>query len=273
MKKFAIFGNPLEHSKSPLIHNFFSKQTKIKTSYKKILTNKKNFEKDLKNFFHKGGFGANITSPFKELAYKKVDKLTKRAKKSFSVNTVKKIKKNKILGHNTDGIGLILDLKRLNFIKKNMNILIIGSGGVVKGIIPEILKHQCRITIFSRNKKKTLKIIKKYSRKKLSTFNYFHNKKYDLIINATAFGLLDGYSNLFFEKIFHKKTFCYDISYGNTKSQFLKLAKKYKVLKYSNGLGMLIIQAAYSFKLWNQILPNIFLTFKNLKINDFIFNK
>lgn len=268
MKKLAIFGNPIKQSKSHIVHNFFAKQLGIKISYKKIKTCKDMFEYKINNFFKNGGIGANITSPLKEIACQKVSKLTKQAKICQSINTIKKINEKKTLGENTDGIGLIIDLKRLKFIKKKMNILIIGAGGAAKGIIPHLFQYNCKVSILNRTYKKAKKIKKYFSHiKKIKTINKKNKKieKYDLIINTTSFGYIDEKIKNFLNKIIKKDVLCYELSYFDKKTQFLSIAKKKGALKYSNGFGMLIIQAAFSFKLWFGKLPNTISAIKEIK--------
>lgn len=268
MKKLAIFGDPIKQSKSHIIHDFFAKELGISISYKKIKTCKNTFENQLKNFFKNGGIGANITSPLKEIACKKMDKLTKQAEICQSINTIKKINNKQILGDNTDGIGLITDLKRLKFIEKKMNILIIGSGGAVKGILPYLFKYDCQVTILNRTYEKAKKIKKHFSHiKKIKIIKKNSDKigKYNLIINTTAFGYIDKKSEKILNKIIKKNVLCYDLSYFNKKTQFLSIAKKKGALKYNNGLGMLIIQAAFSFKLWFGKLPNTYSALNKIK--------
>lgn len=268
MKKLAIFGNTVKHSKSHIIHHFFAKQSEIKISYKRIKTHKNTFKKNFKDFLNQGGIGANITSPLKEIAYQKVNKLTKKARICHSINTIKKINNKTILGDNTDGIGLIIDLNRLNFIKNGMNILIIGAGGAVKGILPFLLNYNCKITILNRTFKKAKKIKEHFSHiKKIKIINIKKEKteEYNLIINATYLGLIDKKSKEFLKKIIKKNVLCYDLSYLKNKTQFLYFVKEQGVLKFANGLGMLIIQAAFSFKLWFGILPNIYFALSKIK--------
>ncbi|MFP3014312.1 MAG: shikimate dehydrogenase [Arsenophonus sp.] len=267
MKKFALFGNPVLHSKSPLIHKLFSEQTGIKHDYGKSLISLSKFNEKLDSFFYKGGNGANITSPFKELAYYKVDILTEQAKACGSINTIKRLEDNRLLGDNTDGVGLVLDLKRLNFIKNGMHILIIGAGGAARGVIIPILNCGCKITITNRTFSKANKLARRFS-----DIGYINSLKielirsyeYDLIINATSSGII-GKVPVISSNIFTKNIFCYDMFYQLNETPFLKLAKTYGVLKYANGIGMLVAQAAISFKLWHGKLPDISYALNRLK--------
>ncbi|MGP1945125.1 MAG: shikimate dehydrogenase [Arsenophonus sp. ET-LJ4-MAG3] len=208
-----------------------------------------------------------MTLPFKELAYHKVDILTKQAKICGSVNTIKKLDDHRLLGDNTDGIGLILDLERLNFIKKGMNILIIGAGGAVKGIITHILNYGCQITITNRTFSKASELAKKFAAIgdiKSLMLESIYSSKYDLIINATSSDII-GEAPIISSNVFKKNIFCYDMIYWLNETPFLTLAKTNGVLKCANGIGMLFFQAAFAFKLWHGKLPNISFILNYLK--------
>lgn len=268
MKKCAIFGNPIKHSQSPYIHKLFAQQTNILCSYEAFCPKVKNFSESIKEFFkHKNNIGANITLPFKKQAFKIVDILTQRAKLAKSVNTLKK-EKNFLIGDNTDGIGLINDLKKIKFITNKNNILLIGAGGAAYGIIFPLLSFKCKITVINRTYESAKKLVnnfKKYGIIKALPFNEVNNEKYDLIINATSCEAKNqtlSLKNIFIDK----NVYCYDMFYkkhGITK--FLEWCKNRGAIHTSDGLGMLLEQAAYSFFLWHNIFPDITFATYNLK--------
>ncbi|MGP1959791.1 MAG: shikimate dehydrogenase [Arsenophonus sp. NC-TX2-MAG3] len=267
MKEFAVLGNPVVHSKSPLIHKLFAEQTNIKYEYGKVLVPLNKFEEKLDNFFSIGGRGVNISLPFKELAYHNVDKLTKKAQICASVNTIKRLDNDRLLGDNSDGIGLVLDLERLRFIKKGIHILLIGAGGAARGVIAPILNYGCRITITNRTYSKADKLAKQFSI--IGDINSLmmesiHSAEYDLVINATSSGITREVPSIS-PKIFRQNVFCYDMFYQLNETPFLRLAKTHGVLKYADGIGMLVGQAAFAFKLWHGKLPNILSVLQQLK--------
>ncbi len=147
---FAVFGNPIQHSKSPSIHQMFAKQTGIDLEYQKILAPVEDFEVYLSDFFEKGGQGANITLPFKERAFQFVSELTERAQICGAVNTIRKLDNHRLLGDNTDGVGLLLDLQRLGFVSPSSKILVIGAGGATRGALLPLLEYGCDITLTNR---------------------------------------------------------------------------------------------------------------------------
>lgn len=264
-KKFAVFGNPINHSLSPFIHKIFAKQFNINISYKKIFVPINKFEFFIKNFFFNGGDGANITLPFKKQAYLISNKLTYRARLSGVVNTLKYYNKSDIiLGDNTDGVGLVedlLNLKIFNQENKKNNILIIGSGGAAKGVILSLLPYCSSITLTNKtlinaiNLSLFFKIHKKIF---VLPFDEKNKQDFNLIINATSGSAL-GNKLILPEKIsINEKTYCYDMFYMlYKKTPFLKWCKKKGSKHLYNGLGMLVGQAAHSFFLWNKIFPKI----------------
>ncbi|UDG80472.1 shikimate dehydrogenase [Candidatus Annandia pinicola] len=266
MKKIALFGNPVYHSKSPIINKIFSNNTNIIYSYTKVNIPKKNFFTVSKNFFYSGGYGANITLPFKKKALHLCDLLTKRAILSKSVNVITRFKNKYLLGDNTDGIGFINDLKRLFCCYTKKKILIIGAGGAARGIIPQLLLYHNKITITNRTIEKAKNISKEF--KNLGKIKYIKDinlckKKFDIIINATSCSINNKIPKLS-DNIINSKTFCYDMMYSKNKTSFLKWCSK-KSMNIYDGLGMLVSQAAYSFFLWHNKMPSIDLSIKILK--------
>ncbi|MDX7992506.1 shikimate dehydrogenase [Xenorhabdus littoralis] len=259
MDKFAVFGNPIAHSKSPYIHRLFAEQTGIEHQYGRILSPIEHFEKILKHFFEQGGIGANITVPFKERAYQYSDELTERAKISGAVNTLKRIEGNRLLGDNTDGIGLLADLQRLNFISGAQNILIIGAGGAAKGVLSPLLSLGRSVTITNRTFERAQIIADKFSRLgdiraiEMGTLIY---PAFDSIINATSSGI-DGEFPAISPLIFQNDSICYDMYYQNGLTPFLRFAQQNGVSRLADGLGMLVGQAAHAFELWHGVFPEI----------------
>ncbi|HMI76791.1 MAG TPA: shikimate dehydrogenase [Buchnera sp. (in: enterobacteria)] len=258
-KKFAVFGNPINHSQSPRIHQLFSYHTGIMQDYKAICVPVEKILDVIFDFFINYGQGANITLPFKEKIITCCNTLTKRAEISGSVNTLKKLKKNNLLGDNTDGIGIVNDLQRLNFIKIHDKILLIGAGGAAKGIIEPLLSLKCSIFITNRTMSKAENIVERFSYiGNISSIdaNELKNKSFNLIINATSSGINNLYPDLPHVMI-NPYTNCYDMSYQSTITPFLAWCKSKGAINIANGIGMLVSQAAYSFLLWHGVLPSI----------------
>ncbi len=261
MDKFAVFGNPIAHSKSPYIHQLFAEQTGIEHQYGKVLAPVDNFEQTLTHFFLRGGLGANITVPFKERAYQYSDELTERASICGAVNTLKRIDGNRLLGDNTDGMGLLVDLQRLKFITQGQKVLIIGAGGAAKGVLYPLLSISCSIVITNRTFERAQIIANKFSLLgdiraiEMGTIDLI-NPDFDIIINATASGL-DGQIPAISPLIFQNNSVCYDMYYQHGLTPFLKFAHQHGVSRLADGLGMLVGQAAYSFELWHGVFPEM----------------
>ncbi|QIQ42053.1 MAG: shikimate dehydrogenase [Buchnera aphidicola (Microlophium carnosum)] len=256
---YAVFGNPINHSKSPKIHSLFAKQTGILHIYKSIHVPLDGFRTVLCNFFEQDGQGANITAPFKQEAYFFCDKLTERAKIAQSVNTFKNINGKYILGDNTDGIGLLSDLIRLNFIKKKYSILIIGAGGAAKGIISPLLSFGCSIFILNRTYLNAAKLVLQFNKYgNIYVFNkkLLKIKHFDLIINATSKSVIKK-DDFFPISIVSSKTCFYDMNYQVGNTIFIDWCLEIGANFYSDGIGMLVFQAAHSFSLWHHVLPEI----------------
>ncbi|QCI21201.1 shikimate dehydrogenase [Buchnera aphidicola (Hyperomyzus lactucae)] len=254
---YAVFGNPIKHSKSPMIHSFFSKQTGILHTYNSIHVPLKDFRSVLCSFFEKYGQGANVTAPFKREAYSFSTQLTERAKIAQSVNTLKKVDNQYLLGDNTDGIGLLSDLIRLNFIKKNYSILILGAGGAVQGVLFSLLSFGCSVFILNRtieNSKKIVLQFRKYGNINIFNQELLNIKYFDLIINARSIYTEES-GNVLPLSLISSKTCFYDMNYQIDNTFFIDWCIKIGATYYTNGIGMLVFQAAHSYFLWHNILP------------------
>ncbi|QCI19007.1 shikimate dehydrogenase [Buchnera aphidicola] len=255
---YALFGNPINHSKSPQIHDFFSKQTGILHIYEAINVPLDKFSLLVSKFFKNNIQGANITSPFKKEAYFFSDKLTKRAQIAQSVNTFKKIHNKCILGDNTDGIGLLSDLNRLKFIEKNFSLLILGAGGAVKGILLSILLLGCSVYILNRttlNAKKLVDQFKCYGNIKIFEEHDLKNKCFNLVINAVSRNIQYNSKTYIPLHLFSSKTFFYDMNYSFENTSFINWCLKMGFKYVSDGIGMLVFQAAHSFLQWHGVFP------------------
>ncbi|WP_343182979.1 shikimate dehydrogenase [Buchnera aphidicola (Neophyllaphis podocarpi)] len=271
-----VFGNPIKHSLSPMIHGLFSKQTGIKYNYSKKLVPVNNFKKTLLDFFcnKKSNYGLNITVPFKNKAFDLCHKLTDRALASGSVNVIQRtsFNSNEILGDNTDGIGLLYDLKRLNFIKLDSSILLLGVGDTSNNIIIPLLNFGCSIYVFNRTEFKTESFVLKYKKYgKIFIFDSSLNNNFDLVINATSSSMNNVVPCLPKNIKFNFNSCCYDVFYSSCNTPFLDFCVNFGIKKFSDGLGMLVSQAAYSFYNWFGFLPDINsvinIVVKNIKNN------
>ena len=254
MKKYLVIGNPIKHSLSPTLHNYWMKKNNIDAIYEK----KKLDDNDLKDLItqvKEGEFsGINVTVPFKKKIINYLDKLSPESEITKSVNTISLDGKN-VIGYNTDIDGFELAIKNINFGVLNKKILILGAGGVVPSIIFSLNKLQAgQITVSNRTREKAENLRDLF--KDINVIDWGEITNFDLIINATSVGLKDGDKIDFdFSKI-NKGKFFYDVIYNPEETNFLKTAKKLGH-KVENGKKMFVYQAAVAFELWHKIKPEI----------------
>ena len=251
MKKYFVIGNPIGHSLSPELHNFWIKKNNINALYEKI----KLEESDLKNFIDKLRndeiHGINVTVPFKNKVIKYLDKLSLEVETTNSVNTIYK-SGNDIIGHNTDVAGFELGLRHSKINVLHKSVFILGAGGVVSSIIFSLLSMGCKkIYLTNRTIEKAENIKNKFD--EVEILRWGEIPDFDIVINATSVGLKGDSLDLVLnvkDKIF------YDVIYNPKETQFLKEAKK-NGNKIENGKFMFIYQANQSFSIWNNVIPKI----------------
>ena len=254
MKKFLVIGNPIEHSLSPKLHNYWFKKNNIDANYDKKLIN----ESDLKNIISeikkKKITGINVTIPFKKLIIPFLDELSPEANQSQSVNTISE-KGGKIIGHNTDIAGFELGLRHFKYDVKNKKVFILGAGGVVSSIILALNKMKASKIILSNRTKEKAENMKNLF-KFLDVVEWGDLPNFDMIINATSVGLKkDDKINFDYSKIGSNKFF-YDVIYNPKETIFLKKARELGN-KTENGKMMFIYQAHQAFTIWHKVMPNI----------------
>ncbi|ASY82608.1 shikimate dehydrogenase [Pectobacterium polaris] len=256
---FAVFGNPIAHSKSPRIHELFAAQTGITLTYQRVLAPLDNFEQMLRQHFRDGAGGANVTAPFKERAFAEADERSECAALAGAVNTLKRLSDGRLFGDNTDGIGLLSDLQRLALVKPLDRVLLVGAGGAARGVIQPLLAYGCTVVLTNRTFSKAdalAKIFRDIGDIRAVTLDDLQGQSFDLIINATSSGMYDSVPNLPPELI-SPETCCYDMFYLPQLTPFLSWCVQQGALHYADGLGMLVGQAAHAFKLWHGVMPDV----------------
>lgn len=253
--KFAVFGNPIEQSKSPQIHQQFAAQFDLHIEYDRELSTADEFANDLQQFFANGGFGCNVTAPFKEQAFAVCDELTVAAKRARAANTVMQQDDGTLLGHNSDGVGLVKDIvvnKQVPM--RGSHMIILGAGGATRGILEPIISEQpASLTIANRTLAKAQHLAQEFSDlfdiQTTSTDQPEFGAAPDILINATSASLS---SNLPVSDsgLIGKHTLCYDLSYKLEPTAFLQWAADSGAANCHDGKGMLVEQAANSFTLW-----------------------
>ena len=254
MKKFLVIGNPISHSLSPKLHNYWLKKNNINGTYDKEKLNSNDLEKLILRVKTNEIYGINVTVPFKKEIISYLDELSLEAENTQSVNTIY-LDNDKVKGHNTDVDGFELSLSNIKFDVKGKKIFILGAGGVVPSIIFSLKKMKAsKIIITNRTKTKAEALKNIFN--DLSIINWGEVPNFDMVINATSLGLDNKDEiNLDFSKIEKGKLY-YDVIYNPKETNFLKKAKAMGNMT-ENGKRMFIYQAAASFKIWHKIYPNI----------------
>jgi shikimate dehydrogenase len=260
-KFFAVIGNPIHHSLSPQIHAMFAKETGLLINYKAVLSPLDEFQRTTQTLITQKLNGVNVTLPFKKEAYQLASAHSNHAKIAEAVNTLE-FKNDQIIGHNTDGIGLVRDLEQnLHINLAHKKILLMGAGGAAEGVVYPILeKKPFELMLTNRTIEKSITIKNKMNEYaesfgvnlKVVEIKQLPHQYFDVIINATSASLNEsdlGIDN----KVFHENSLAYDMMYGK-ETPFIKQAKSQQS-KTSDGLGMLVEQAAEAFYIWHHIKP------------------
>lgn len=268
MDLYVVWGNPIAQSKSPLIQSQLAAQTHQTMEYIAKLGDLDAFEQQLLAFFEDGAKGCNITSPFKERAYQLADEYSQRAKLAEACNTLKKLDDGKLYADNTDGIGLVTDLQRLNWLHPNQRILILGAGGATKGVLLPLLQAQQNIVLANRTFSKAKELAERfqpYGNIQAASMDAIPLQTYDVVINATSAGL-SGVTAPVDVAILKLGSAFYDMQYAkDTDTPFVALCKSLGLTNVSDGFGMLVAQAVHSFHLWRGVMPDFVAVYEQLK--------
>ena len=256
--RYAVIGNPIAHSRSPLIHAAFAQQTGQNLSYERLLAPLTGFAATLRQFQAEGGRGVNVTVPFKEEAWRLSDELTPRAQLAQAANTLV-FTDTGILADNTDGAGLIADLKQnLHFPLIRRRVLLMGAGGAARGVIAALLAEQpLLVVIANRTVSRATALQQRFSPYGIveaCDYAALQGLQFDCVINATAASLA-GESIPLPDTLFAPGSLAYDMMYGDQPSTFLRFAGLHGATLCADGLGMLVEQAAVAFHLWRKVHP------------------
>ena len=254
IKKFLVIGNPIEHSLSPKLHNYWIKKNNIDAFYDKKKLNEENIKDVILDFKNEKIAGINVTVPFKKSVISFIDELSSEASETQSVNTIYK-RNNKIVGHNTDISGFELALRGLGYDVKNKKIFILGAGGVTPSIVLALRNMGAsKIILSNRTKTKAEELKTRFS--DLEIINWGKTPEFNMIINSTSLGLdKDDEIKLDYVDIGKNKLF-YDVIYNPKETKFLLKAKQLGN-QTENGKMMFIYQAHQAFTLWHKIMPKV----------------
>jgi shikimate dehydrogenase len=257
--RFALFGHPVSHSWSPFIHGLFARQFDHILDYKLRDVDPTSFRRAVIDFFVEGGGGANVTLPHKPAAAEIVNTLSARAERARAVNTIIRKSPTELLGDNTDGAGLVTDLvTNLGVTVAGSRLLILGAGGAVRGVLAPLLEQEPReIHVANRTPERAQRLRDEFSdlgELSASSFDQIDDRPWDIVINATAASLL-GEVPALPPRTVGRDTVCYDMAYGRGETAFMRWARERGSTRACKGWGMLVEQAAESYRLWHGVRP------------------
>lgn len=258
--QYAVIGNPIEHSKSPLIHAAFARQTGEDITYGRILGEPGQFAVAAKRFFAAGGRGLNVTVPFKQDAFELAERLSPRAADAGAVNTLARLPEGALFGDNTDGAGLVRDLTvNQGIAVRDAEVLVLGAGGAVRGVLRPLLDERpARLTIANRTPGKAVELAARFGASIAVAgcgFDALAGRAFDLIVNGTAAGL-SGELPPLPDGCLRDGATVYDMLYADRPTAFMEWGRTQGAAIALDGLGMLIEQAAESFLLWRGVRPD-----------------
>jgi len=256
---YAVMGNPISHSRSPQIHAAFARQTGQRIHYHAIQVDPGGFPQAVGNFFANGGKGLNVTVPFKREAWELADELGPEARQAGAVNTLLVEDDGKLLGRNTDGVGLVRDILRNHGGHiGGQNVLLVGAGGAARGVLqPLLAESPAKLQIANRTASRAQQLAADFrdlGPVEGGGFEHLAGMHFDLIINASA-ASLQGKVPPLPDGCCTSGTWCYDMMYGNEPTAFMRWAEQRGAETRLDGLGMLVEQAAESFFHWRGVRP------------------
>lgn len=251
--RYAVIGNPVAHSRSPEIHAAFARETGQDMDYGRLLAPLDGFVATLQAFRAGGGKGANVTLPFKEEAFRFAGERTRRAEQAGAVNTLR-FDGAGVLGDNTDGVGLVRDLRdNLGVTLAGMRVLVLGAGGAARGVLgPLADENPAVLMLANRTHARARELAARFGIEAIE-LGELGRHRFDRVINATS-ASLGGEAFMLPEGLFAPGAFAYDMMYGKDEMPFLAAARA-QGARTADGLGMLVEQAAESFLFWRGVRP------------------
>lgn len=258
-QRYVVVGNPIKHSRSPFIHSAFARQCNIRLEYRALRVELGDFNRAANAFFDGGGAGMNVTVPFKEEACVLAGKLTRRASQAGAVNTLWPDENGVLHGDTTDGLGLVRDMvANLGWQLQGSRVLVLGAGGAVRGVLEPLLAEMpSEIHIVNRTVARAETLADRFAplgNVSAGAYADLAGREFDLVINASSAGL-QGEGPDLPANLLTERSCCYDLLYGAEPTPFMRWAAHQAAWAVSDGLGMLVEQAAEAFYVWHRARP------------------
>lgn len=258
--RYAVFGNPIKQSKSPVIHALFAEQCGQSMQYRAVRVALDDFARAAGDFFRDGGAGLNVTVPFKHDAFEFADHLTERAARARAVNTLARNPDGTVTGDNTDGVGLVRDMiANLGWAVQGRRVLLLGAGGAARGVLEPLLRERpSEFLIVNRTAERAATLAGEFgdiASLQGGGYEAIGDREFDLVINATSAGLTGEVPDLP-GSVLTERSCCYDMVYGPAPTAFMRWAAQHTAWAVADGLGMLVEQAAESFYVWRGSRPD-----------------
>jgi shikimate dehydrogenase len=258
-ERYAVMGHPVAHSKSPVIHQQFAHQFGHRIEYSAIQVDPGGFAQAVERFRAESGKGLNVTLPFKLEAFRLADQVSERARLAGAVNTLRFEPDGRLFGDNTDGAGLVHDIEiNLEVPLRGKNILILGAGGAVRGVLGPILKHHpARVVIANRTVARARELAREFGalgKVEACGYDGLRGQHFEIVINGTS-ASLKGELPPLPETLFARGALAYDMAYGERPTVFMDWAVLHGAAKVADGIGMLVEQAAESYFVWKGVRP------------------
>ncbi len=270
INRYTVIGNPIAHSVSPDIHHIFGDLAQRRILYTRTEATTENFASVVQAWKDNGGLGCNVTMPFKSLAMECVDRIKPCARRAQALNTILMHKDGSLVGYNTDGSGLLADLRgTLRVDPKGLRVLMVGAGGASRGVMgPLVDRKPAAFVIANRTLSKATDLAEQFSNEHctvqaLTIENLANTEPFDLVINATSSGLTGAQLELP-DGLFSNNSLAYDMVYSNTDTPFMSWARSHGASKVVDGFGMLVEQAADAFLIWQGVRPKTRLVYPRL---------
>lgn len=273
INRYTVIGQPIAQSVSPAIHHMFGELTQRRLQYTRTEATRDTFAVTVKQWQSNGGNGCNVTAPFKELAANLCDQLDKSAELAGAVNTIEMRNDGLLVGHNTDGIGLVTDIQENKHVQlAGTRILMVGAGGAARGAMGPLLSANPKcLHIANRTVERAEQLANSFDKFGPVEFGNYDNLRhvasFDVIINATSMGF-DNSAPALPNNIIQTNTFAYDMMYKAVQTPFLAWCEQNGVSHFSDGFGMLVEQAADAYQIWEGVRPDTRTV--HLAINDII---